>query len=469
MSKRFMCFYNEGANTMNLEEMRAAHAELVAQATAIRDKAKSEDRALTESEKKTIDENLVKAAELKTSIDVAEDAVREANLAAATEEVTRPTPTRTQRIAPSIASDRLYAEAKRDFKLKAFTGPDGARNAYGFGRWLRASLFGDEASYRWCRDRGLMNAEQRVMSSGVNTAGGYVVPEQFSQTIIDLRETYGVARQACRIMPMASDTMNIPRVASGLTGYYVGEGGEITASDMALGQVSLVAKTRAILSKITSQLAEDSIISIADLLAKDAAWNFAKAEDDALFVGDGTSTYAGVQGLKSLFEASPTLAGAVDCVTATDTWPEVAYDDVCAVIAACPAYALPNAKWYCSPAFKAAVLDNLSVSAGGANKADIATAAAGAFMGYPIIVSPSAPTGTISTNWNNLAMCYFGDLGMAATLGTRRDITVAVDGSRFFEYDMLAIRVTERFALNVHDVGNTTTAGPVVAMIGKTS
>jgi HK97 family phage major capsid protein len=455
---------------MNLEEMRKQHAALVAQMRALKDLVTAEDRSMTEDEKTTFDTAAKTASELKTSIDVAEDAVRSEVLASAEAEVKRPTTVRTQRIEPNAGTDRLYAEAKRDFKLRAFGGPDGARTAYGFGKWLQATLLGNESAYRWCRDRGYMNAEQRVMTGAINTAGGYVVPDQFSQTIIDLRETYGVARQSCRILPMASDTTYIPRVAGHITGYYVGSGGEITASDMTLGQISLVAKTRAFLGKITSQLAEDAIVSVADMLARDAAWDFAKAEDDALFSGDGTSTYAGVVGLKTKFDgaAGTATAGRANATSGTDTYPEVAYDDVCAVIGLCPTYALPNAKWYCSPAFKAAVLDNLSVSAGGSNMKDVAAGAAGAFMGYPIVVSSAAPTGTNTTDWTNLSMAFFGDMSQAATLGTRREITVAVDPSRFFEYDMLAVRVTERFALNVHDVGDTSTVGPIVSLYCST-
>ncbi len=57
-----------------------------------------------------------------------------------------------------------------------------------------------------------------------------------------------------------------------------------------------------------------------------------------------------------------------------------------------------------------------------------------------------------------------GDLSLAATIGDRRDFTVATSSDRYFENDELAIRATTRTAINVHDLGDGTTAGPIVVM-----
>jgi HK97 family phage major capsid protein len=448
---------------ITLEDLRKKHVEAFASMRQIQDKADAEKRGLNETEKAQFDDLVKVADELKISIDVAEEALRRDHQARHEAETLRPGPAKSARINPS--AEPVYAEAKRDFRLQAFTGPDGARRAYEFGRWLQASLFGNEASYRWCRDRGIMSPEQRTMSAGINSAGGYVVPEQFAQSIIDLRETYGVARQACNIMPMTTDVMSIPRVASNTTAYYVGEGAEITASDMAVNQVQLVAKKLAVLTKISSELAEDAFVNVADMVARDAAWNFAKSEDQALFIGDGTSTYGGVNGLKTLFE-NTAYAGRVTTASGHDTFAELDYDDLMSLIGKLPSYALPRAKWYCSPTFKAMVLDNLSVTAGGGTKSDLAGPVISSFMGYPIVTSALLPAGA-TTDYTSLVVCYFGDMSLAATLGARRQITVALDTSRYFEYDLSAVRVTERFALNVHDIGDTTNAGPIVALYGN--
>jgi hypothetical protein len=53
---------------------------------------------------------------------------------------------------------------------------------------------------------------------------------------------------------------------------------------------------------------------------------------------------------------------------------------------------------------------------------------------------------------------------MAATMGTRRGVTLRADESIYFAQDALALRVTERFDINVHERGTATTAGPILAL-----
>jgi HK97 family phage major capsid protein len=61
----------------------------------------------------------------------------------------------------------------------------------------------------------------------------------------------------------------------------------------------------------------------------------------------------------------------------------------------------------------------------------------------------------------------FGDLSLAASFGDRRQTEVQISDSALnaFEQDELAIRGTERFDINVHDVGDSSAAGPVVGLL----
>ena len=105
------------------------------------------------------------------------------------------------------------------------------------------------------------------MSVGVNTAGGFTVPEEMSSAIIDLREEYGVFRRESKVVPMSADTKTVPRRTSGLTAYFVDENSAVTESTKGWDQVMLVARKIAALAKYSSELDEDSIISMADDLA----------------------------------------------------------------------------------------------------------------------------------------------------------------------------------------------------------
>ena len=49
-------------------------------------------------------------------------------------------------------------------------------------------------------------------------------------------------------------------------------------------------------------------------------------------------------------------------------------------------------------------------------------------------------------------------------MGSRRGVSIQVDGSRYFELDQLAIRGTERFDINYHERGTASVAGPVIML-----
>jgi HK97 family phage major capsid protein len=59
---------------------------------------------------------------------------------------------------------------------------------------------------------------------------------------------------------------------------------------------------------------------------------------------------------------------------------------------------------------------------------------------------------------------YFGDLSMGATMGSRRGVTISSDTSRYFEFDQIALKATQRFDIAVHEIGTATAAGPIVAL-----
>ncbi len=167
------------------------------------------------------------------------------------------------------------------------------REGYKAGQWLRATIWGNQRAAQWCSDNGV---EMRVMTGADNSTGGALIPNEFMNAIIDLRETYGVFRRESRVVPMARDTLLVPRRKGGITTYYINETTEITASDATFNNVQLTARTLAALTRVSNSAAEDTVISLADWLADEFAYGFALAEDNGGFIGDGTSTYGGIFG-----------------------------------------------------------------------------------------------------------------------------------------------------------------------------
>jgi len=92
------------------------------------------------------------------------------------------------------------------------------------------------------------------------------------------------------------------------------------------------------------------------------------------------------------------------------------------------------------------------------------------YMGYPIEEWQAMPSDDSAAALNATIMLFFGDYSMSTSLGSRRGITIAKSVDRYFEYNQIAIRATERFCVNNHDIGGLLAAnrGPVVGLLGNT-
>ena len=443
-----------------LNKTREKRAASLAEAETIVTKAGAEARSVTEEENKSYlaamaaadaahveEQRLVKLIADKASLAVPEG--RKTTPAAPAVLV----PTEKTIVAPRI----LRSARVRNFRADG--GVSAEERAHATGQWLLATIGGNTRAAQWCADQGIEVRGTSPLTTTTNSLGGYLVPEVLESTIIDLREERGVARRSVRVMPMASDSVVIPRRASGVTAYFVAENADITASDKGWDAVSLNARKLAVLCKMSSEVAEDAIISIADDLASEIAYAFADKEDECLFNGDGTSTYGGVVGLKSAVAAG----GKVTAATGNTAFSTLDLEDFEAMVGKLPQYAVANAAWYVSRVGWANSMLRLAEAAGGNTVAQVAGGAPLQFLGFPVVISQVMnSTTTAQTSTDGLA--YLGDLRLAATMGTRRGIEIAVDPSRYFEFDQLAIRGTQRFDLNVHEKGTASVAGPVIML-----
>ena len=86
------------------------------------------------------------------------------------------------------------------------------------------------------------------------------------------------------------------------------------------------------------------------------------------------------------------------------------------------------------------------------------------WAGFPIVINQKLPTAPS----NNEVMLLFGDLQLSTTMGVRRDLRVMTSTERYMEYDQIGILVTERYNVVNHDLGDSSTAGPMVGLMGNT-
>ncbi len=302
------------------------------------------------------------------------------------------------------------------------------------------------------KDEALIKAlvGEKAMTEGTSTAGGYLVPEEFQAEVVRLAEDYGLVRAMARIIPMKSDTRNIPRLSSSVTVYWPGENTAGTVSQPAFGQVQLIAKTAVGLTVISNELLEDSDPSVVDLLVELFAEALAGEEDKQGLVGSG-SPFTGV--------LNDTNVAVLSMGTGNTAFSNVTADDLRDLIAQLKPLALKGAGFILHRSVWAIVQklkdSNGQYIASTANPvvsgdANRQTAAVGAIWGYPVYLSEQMP----STSAANTKFIIFGNL-RHLFLGDRKQMTLSVSDSatvgsdNVFEQNSSAVRVTERIAIAV--------------------
>ena len=297
------------------------------------------------------------------------------------------------------------------------------------------------------------------MSTSDNAKGGFFVPDEMSQTLIRLREERGVFAQFANRVPMGADIIRIPRLLADVTAYWVGEGVEIPASDPTLGEAELMARKLGALTKVSSELDEDAVIEIGDMVTMSMAYAMADKIDEAGFNGDGTSTYGGVLGLKNALHANAIQDAVSGNVGATT----LDLADFEATVGKLPQYPGAAPRWYMNSAVYYASGFSLMNAAGGNTNVTLANGVQQPmFLGFPVTfvqVMPSTTGSSVST-----ILAYFGDLRLGSSYGVRRSVRTEVSVDRFFELDLIGIKCTERIAINNHERGDSIKTRPIVAL-----
>lgn len=344
-------------------------------------------------------------------------------------------------------------------------GMSAEKRAFAFGMWTLANIKGEGSrAAQWCKLNGFPLV--KTHTEGTDTAGGHTVPEQFLGDLINLVNTFGVFRRFARVIPMTSETFRQPRVSGRLTAYFVSENSTGTTSDATFDAISLTAKKLAVNTSLSSELNEDTASSLGDWLASDIARAFAYTEDDCGFNGDGTSTYGSITGVRSKLS---TLNGVDDgggLVLGTgNAYSELTAADYSAVVGRTPTYALNGAGWFVSPTVFNH-MQRVAYASGGVTANELKGGdLRPVFLGYPVNLVEVMP----STAGNSQICALFGNLSLAATFGDRRMPTIFTSEHVYATQDAIYVRGTERFDINVHDVGTSSVAGPVVGLITASS
>lgn len=167
--------------------------------------------------------------------------------------------------------------------------------------------------------------DEKIMIEGVGAQGGFLVPAEFVQQIIDESLSYEVVKPLCTTVPMSGLTKTWPELVSGSIAYWIDENGAKTESTPVWRQLTLQNYKCCAMVKVSDEELEDSNPSADSFLSSNFASVIGNAVDRAYLVGVG-GVGDPITGITNLAGIGNTPAGVqltfddiIDAMTATMT------------------------------------------------------------------------------------------------------------------------------------------------------
>jgi HK97 family phage major capsid protein len=135
---------------------------------------------------------------------------------------------------------------------------------------------------------------QNALSVGVDTEGGYTVPDEFERRLIEGLEEENIFRRLATVIRTSSGERKIPVVASKGEASWVDEAQLIPESDVEFAQVSIGAYKIATMLRVSEELLQDSVFNLEAYIAKEFARRIGEKEEEAFFGGNGNGKPTGI-------------------------------------------------------------------------------------------------------------------------------------------------------------------------------
>jgi len=161
------------------------------------------------------------------------------------------------------------------------------------------------------------------MEEGDDSQGGYTVPPEFRDTVLKNSLETAIVKPRATVIPMATSSVKIPyvnetsqasNVYGGVAIYRGAEGSQITASNPTFGQVELSLHKVTGLVYVSSELLEDSPVSMEPLLTAMFAEAISFQEDDDYINGTGAGMPLGILAAQCTITVDAEAAQAADTV-----------------------------------------------------------------------------------------------------------------------------------------------------------
>lgn len=170
--------------------------------------------------------------------------------------------------------------------------PDSGSSAKGKG--VRATDEYRAAFWNHLRRRENTGPLYNALQVGVDSEGGYLVPDEFERTIVQALIEENIFRSIARIIHTSGGDRKIPISASKGEAAWIDEEGAYPESDDSFGQVTIGAYKVGTIIKVSEELINDSVFDIESYVAGEFARRIGAKEESAFFTGDGVGKPLGV-------------------------------------------------------------------------------------------------------------------------------------------------------------------------------
>lgn len=135
---------------------------------------------------------------------------------------------------------------------------------------------------------------RNALSEGVDSEGGYLVPDEFENTLVSGMEDEGSIRSLAHVFTTSNGVHKIPVVRTKGSANWIDEGGSYGDSDDVFGQEQIDAHKVGTVIKVSEELLNDSAFDLEKYFQEEFARRIGAKEEEAFINGDGNKKPTGI-------------------------------------------------------------------------------------------------------------------------------------------------------------------------------
>ncbi len=240
----------------------------------------------------------------------------------------------------------------------------------------------------------------KAQTVGSAPSGGFISPDFQSSQLIErltansLVSLLPLTRLAA---PTGTGALNIPRVSSGTSGAWIGEGNTVPETSLALGLITMTPRMAGLRASFSRMLMATSSPSIESVVIRDLQQSLIELVDNALLNGSGVGNAPrGIlsQGVALNESSYANLWGALAAAVKTLEAANVGMN---------------TARWLVSPATALRLRTEFRADPADVVTGDFITDSGPGLMGLPVVVSSYCPDATaVLANWSDVLIAQWG-------------------------------------------------------------